>query len=446
METNKVLKRQLKLWHVFALGLSLMVPTTVFDIYGIAADATNGHVPTSYLFSMVAILFTVFSYVHMVKVFPGAGSAYTYAQQTFNPSIGFIVGWAALCDYLFLPMLYALTVEIYMSSFFPAVPSWLWIVLTVLFSTFFNIFQVKVTVSFNAIFVIFQVLVSVLFVSLLVGELLKGTGQVFSIQPLYSANLTWAGTLAGSVILAYSFIGFDALSTLSEETLEPKKTIPRAMLIQTLFLGAMYTTITYFMQSLYPDLSVFNDPDAASSEIAQNIGGLLFASIFVAITVTGNMVGGIAAQLSTSRLLYAMGRDNVIPNKFFGYVHPRTGVPVFNVLLAGLFSLSALFFDLETAISFFSFGAFTAFTVVNLSVIAYYIVQKKMRSWKAILSYLICPLVAISFIALLWMNMDGKALILGLIWNVIGFGYLMYVTKMFKEHPPHFTFDENVGG
>lgn len=440
------MQRQLKLWHVFALGLSLMVPTTVFDTYGIAADTTNGHVPTSYLFSMCAILFTVFSYTHMVKAFPGAGSAYTYAQQTFNPSIGFLVGWAALCDYLFLPMLYALTSQIYLSSFFPEVPSWCWIVLTILFFTLANIFQVKVTVSFNAIFVIFQVLIIVVFVALLIRGLLDGTASAFSLQPLYSSNLTWSSILAGSVILSYSFIGFDALSTLSEETVQPKKTIPRAMIIQTLFLGVVYTSVTYFMQSLYPDVSIFSDPEAASSEIAQQLGGLLFASIFIAITVTGNMVGGIAAQLSTSRLLYAMGRDNVIPKKIFGYVHPRTGVPVFNVILTGIFSLSALFFDLESAISFFSFGAYTAFTFVNLSVIAYHLGRKQMRSGKDILLYGLCPLIAISFIGLLWFNMDEKALLLGAAWNVCGFVYLLYMTKMFSQTPPHFVFEEDANG
>ncbi|MFM1653329.1 APC family permease [Brevibacillus sp. B_LB10_24] len=444
MEKRTGLQRQLKLWHVFALGLSLMVPTTVFDTYGIAAGSTGGHVPTAYLFSMAAILFTVLSYAHMVKVFPGAGSAYTYAQQTFNSSIGFLVGWAALCDYLFLPMLYALTAEIYLSSLFPEVPSWCWIVLTVLFFTLANIFQVKVTVSFNAVFVVFQVLITVVFIALLIRELLGGTAAGFSLQPFYSASLNWSAVLAGSVILSYSFIGFDALSTLSEETLEPRKTIPRAMIIQTLFLGAMYTAVTYFMQSLFPDVSIFNDPEGASPEIAQRIGGMLFASVFAAITVTGNMVGGIAAQLSTSRLLYAMGRDNVIPKKLFGYIHPRTGVPVFNVILAGLFSLSASFFDLETAISFFSFGAYTAFTFVNLSVIAYFIVQKKMRSWRAILFYLAGPMIAISFIAVLWTHMNGKALVLGIIWNVCGLVYLLYLTKLFTRQPPRFQFEEHI--
>ncbi|CEH28565.1 Amino acid permease [Aneurinibacillus migulanus] len=178
----------------------------------------------------------------------------------------------------------------------------------------------------------------------------------------------------------------------------------------------------------------------------RDVGGMLFASIFIAITVTGNIVGGSAVQLSTSRLLFAMGRDNVIPRKFFGYVHPRTGVPIFNVILSGVFSLSALFFDLETAISFFSFGAFTAFTFVNLSVIAYYIVKKRLHTPKAIILYLIFPIIALSFIGMLWYNMDSKALALGIMWNGIGFGYLLYLTKAFREKQPQFIFEDSSNG
>ncbi|WP_052520343.1 amino acid permease [Aneurinibacillus migulanus] len=157
-------------------------------------------------------------------------------------------------------------------------------------------------------------------------------------------------------------------------------------------------------------------------------------------------MGGSAVQLSTSRLLFAMGRDNVIPRKFFGYVHPRTGVPIFNVILSGVFSLSALFFDLETAISFFSFGAFTAFTFVNLSVIAYYIVKKRLHTPKAIILYLIFPIIALSFIGMLWYNMDSKALALGIMWNGIGFGYLLYLTKAFREKQPQFIFEDSSNG
>ncbi|WP_042350632.1 APC family permease [Bacillus massiliigorillae] len=446
MEEKNQLKRNLKLWHIFVLGLALLCPTTVFDTYGIATGISGGHVPTAYMFTLLAILFTAFSYANMVKVYPEAGSAYSYVQKVIDPNIGFMVGWAALCDYIFLPMVYALSVQIYMGAFFPSVPVWIWVFITMLFCSVMNIFNTKVTVTFNTIFVILQITVAIIFVALLIQEILNGngTGHVFSLEPIYSANLTWSTLLAGSTVLAYSFIGFDAISTLSEDAIQPQKNIPRAMVLLAVFLGLLYTTITYFMQSVYPDVSMFKDPEAASAEIAQQIGGLLFATVFLATVVTGSMVGGITAQLSTTRLLYAMGRDGVLPKKIFGYVNPKTGVPVNNVIISGLFGMTAVFFSLVTATSFISFGAFTAFTFVNLSVIIHYIVKKKERSVKALIFYLLFPLLGLSFIILLWFNMDKHALYMGLIWNVIGVVYLMNMTKMFKVPPPILIREEKI--
>lgn len=439
------LKRRLKFIHVFVLGLALLTPSTVFDTFGIASLATKGHVPLVYMFAMCAILFTVFSYVHMVKAFPSAGSAYTYVQKTFHPNIGFLVGWSALCDYLFLPMVYALAIKIYMSAYFPSVPEWLWVAVPILLISVANLFNIKVAVSFSTFFVLLQVLISGIFVALLIGGIMssEGSGNLFSLEPLYSANLTFSAVLAGVTILAYSFIGFDAMSTLAEETINPTKTIPKAMIALALYTGITYTIITYFLQVSYPDVSIFSDPEAAAAEIAPQIGGMLFASIFLGVIIVSNISGGIAAQLSISRLLYAMGRDSVLPRKIFGYVTPNSGIPIYNIVISGGVALTAVFFDLVTAASLISFGAFTAFTFVNLSVIVYYYVKNKKRSIKETFLYLISPLIGISFLSIMWYSMDSQALILGLCWNTAGFIFLLFITKMFKKSAPMFDFDES---
>ncbi|RJS59520.1 APC family permease [Bacillus sp. PK3_68] len=439
------LKRRLKFIHVFVLGLALLTPSTVFDTFGIASLATKGHVPLVYMFAMCAIIFTVLSYVQMVKAFPSAGSAYTYVQKTFHPNIGFLVGWSALCDYLFLPMVYALAIKIYMSAYFPSVPEWLWVAIPILLISVANLFNIKVAVSFSTFFVLLQVLISGIFVALLIGGMMnrEEAGSLFSLEPLYSANLTFSAVLAGVTILAYSFVGFDAMSTLAEETINPTKTIPRAMIALALYTGITYTVITYFLQASYPDVSIFHDPEAAAAEIAPQIGGMLFASIFLGIIIVSNISGGIAAQLSISRLLYAMGRDNVLPRKIFGYVTPRSGIPIYNIIISGGVALTAVFFDLVTAASLISFGAFTAFTFVNLSVIVYYYVKNKRRSIKETFLYLIFPLIGIGFLSIMWYSMDAQALLLGLFWNTAGFIFLLCITKMFKKSAPMFDFDES---
>src|SRR5699024_6954552 len=392
------LQRRLGFLSVFVIILSLLTPSTVFTIFGIASQKTNGHVPPVYLFTVIAIMFTVLSYAHMVKVFPSSGSAYTYVQQTINPNVGFLVGWAALLDYLFLPIVYVVSVAIYMVSLFPNVPEWIWIIGTLVVITLCNIFSVKVTVSLSMILIALQVLISVIFVALLINYYLinENPTTLFSIDPFYSQSFNLTHVFAGSVTLAYTFVGFDAASTLAEETLKPKKNIPRAMIALIIFLGILYTTITYFLQISFPDVSVFGTPDSAVVEIAIEIGGMLFNAIFTGIIIAATLIGGIAAQMGTSRLLYAMGRDNVFPKKIFGYLHPKDQIPIFNILTTGIASIPAIFITLDTASSVISFGAFTAFTFVNICVIYYFLINEKRRDSRSLILYGLFPLIGIS--------------------------------------------------
>ena len=122
------LRKSLKLWQVVMMGLAYLTPMTVFDSFGIVSGISDGHVPASYLLALAGVLFTAISYGKLVRQFPEAGSAYTYAQKSINPHVGFMVGWSSLLDYLFLPMINVLLAKIYLSALFPEVPPWVWVV------------------------------------------------------------------------------------------------------------------------------------------------------------------------------------------------------------------------------------------------------------------------------------------------------------------------------
>lgn len=436
------LQKSLKLWHIVFIGLGYMAPMAVFDTYGIVSEETGGHVPMAYILTLAAILFTAASYGKMVRVYPHAGTAYTYTQRTMHPYLGFLVGWAALLDYVFLPMINALLTKIYLSAAFPNVPGWVWIVGFIAVLMAINLSRVTVTVSINAILVLFQFLVCILFAILAIRGLLGKGESLFALQPFYAPDMQTAALLSGASILCFAFLGFDAVTTLAEETPNPRKTIPQAVFLAALVGGVLFTTVSYFTQLLFPDISIFNDPEAASPEIALAIGGTLFQALFLAAALTSTLASGIASSVSASRLLYAMGRDRVLPKRIFGYVHPRLGVPVFNVLLIGLTSLTALFLDLITATSFINFGALTAFTFVNLAVIAHYIVRRKESGFGAVLNYIVMPLIGISFIVFIWAHLDKKSIMLGLAWSALGLLYLTYMTKAFRHKPPQFHFEE----
>jgi putrescine importer len=445
LQKTVTLERSLGLWSIVMLGLGYLAPMALFDTFGIASGSTDGHVPLAYLIALVAMLFTAFSYGKMVKVFPSAGSAYTYAQKTINPNLGFMVGWSSLLDYLLLPMVNALLAQIYLTAIFPEVPSWIWVVAFILIITCANIWSLTSIAKFNTFLVLYQVMVIAFFIILAIRELHSGEGygSVLTAGPFYKPDIQVPSLVVGATVLCFSFLGFDAVTTYSEETAHPTKTIPRAIFLTALIGGLLFIIGSYFTQAVFPDVSKFNNPDAASPEIAFHVGGRLFQLFFLAASLSSTVSSGLASHASVSRLLYVMGRDHVLPEKIFGYVHPRLRTPVLNIILVGLLSLTALLFNLETAASFISFGALIAFTFVNLSVIAHYALKKKMyKTIKGFLSHVVMPGIGAAFVSVLWYNLEHNSFMLGMGWAGVGFMYLLYVTKLFRVKPIKIHFEE----
>lgn len=445
MENGVKLKRSLSLWQVVIMGLAYMTPMVVFDTFGIVSGETNGHVPAAYVIALIGMLFTAVSYGKLVRVFPQAGSAYTYTQKAMNRHLGFLVGWSSLLDYLFLPMVNALLTKLYLNALFPSVPDFIWVLVFVGIVTLLNLRSVNVLANFNTLFVLVQILIMVVFIILVIKGLNagEGTGTVFSMQPFFVEGMNIPILITGATILCFSFLGFDAVTTLSEETPNPEKTIPKAILLTALWGGVIFITTSFFIQSFFPDNSRFIDSEAALPEIALYVGGKLFQSIFLCTTFVNTLASGLASHASVSRLLYVMGRDKVFPEKWFGYVHPKWRTPAINVLIVGVISLSAWFFDLVTAASLINFGALMAFTFVNLSVISHFAVREKMhRTPKGFFDYVIMPLIGAGSVAILWINLELSSLVMGAGWFLIGLAYLAYLTKAFRVAPPQYKAEE----
>lgn len=432
------LKRTLSLYHVVLFGLAYMTPMIVFGTYGVLADITNGVVPTSYLIALIAMLFTAYSYGKMVQAYPTSGSAYTYTRKTVNSSLGFLVGWAVLLDYLFLPMVIWLIGGVYLNASFPSVPTWVWIVGFIAITTIINLIGLKVATNINFILMVFQILVIAIFLILSVVSVLggNGAGTLLTMDAFMNQSSSFSLLVAGAAIACYSFLGFDAVTTLSEETIEPKKTIPKAIFLIALFGGAIFIISAYFLYLVHPDYSSFVNSDSAAFEIAKNIGGNMFGAVFLAGLVIAQFTSGLSAQTSAARLLFAMGRDSVLPRKIFGYISKKHRTPVFNLCLIGIVGLLAVLLDVTTSTSFINFGAFITFMFVNISVVAHYYIRNKRRSGSDIILYFIFPLIGFVLDAFLFSKLDIHALVLGSVWTAIGFAYLLFLTKGFKEQPP----------
>ncbi|MGL4827597.1 MAG: APC family permease [Vibrionaceae bacterium] len=429
------LKKSLKLWHVVIMGLAYLTPMAVFDTFGIVTEITDGHVPTAYAFALLGMLFTALSYGHLVRKFPSAGSAYTYVQKVFHPYAGFMVGWASLLDYLFMPMLNILLAKIYLDAMFPTLDSWMYIVPLVALMTFLNLRGIKMVARLNSIIVMAQFCIIIAFIAMIGWDIYTSEGlqAMVSSRPLFSSTTEISPMLMGASVLCFSFLGFDGISTLSEETKDPGKVIPKAIVMTALIGGVIFVSTSYFLQLRFPDTSGFEKVDEVLPEIALYVGNRLFQSVVLVLTTAAVLASGLAAHAGVSRLLYVMGRDQALPQQFFGYVHPKWQTPTFNVLLTGCLSLLALFVDLEIALALINFGALVAFTFVNLSVIGHFYIKLGLnRSIKHTIYYLLFPVFGALCIGSLWINLDPASLELGLAWAAIGALYLFLRLTVFR--------------
>lgn len=431
------MKRSLTLIPVVLFGFSFMALATVFSTYGIAAELSNGMVSGSYLLALIVMLFTAYSYGQMAKVVPSAGSAYTYTQKSISPHVGFMVGWAVLMDYLFIPMVNYLLFGIFFSAAFPAIPSYVWILGMLLLVTLINARGIRLATMANAMITIFSLLFIFIFIGFSVKEIVggAGTGTLLNVKPFFNPDESFSYIVAGAALLCFSFLGFDSATAFAEETVNPKKTIPRAVMLITLVGGAVFMTVSYFAYNVWPDHTTFTDPDSASHEIITFVGGKLMATLFLAVYAVTVFGSAMSSQASASRVLFAMGRDGQLP-KFFGKLHPKFKTPINNILLISAISLLSLVLSLTLVASFINFGAFIAFISVNIAVISYYFIKKKERSFKGTILYLVLPGIGAVLDIWLLLNLDIHSKVLGSIWFALGFIYLIFLTKGFKQKPP----------
>ena len=409
-----------------------MTPTTVFDTFGIVSSETNGVVPLAYLVALTAMVFTAVSYGRMSQVFPSAGSAYTYTSESIHPNVGFLVGWASLLDYLLLPLVNALLIRIYMESFFPQVPAWVWVVAYVGAITCLNLRSISSTSKVNGILVVFAIVLIGAFIVLAWSALVKGAGNgtAFTMNPLFHEGVEASTVISGATVVCFSFIGFDAITMYAEEA-KDKSSVPKAIVLALVIGGAIFFAAAWFGQSVFPTLDGFENTDDTLPEMALKVGGEFFKILFTSAAFAATVASSLSSHASVSRMIYVMGRNGRGPvSRFFSYVHPKYRTPTYSVFVVGAVSLLAIPFSLEFISSMINFGALIAFTFVNLTVITYFVFRKKqIHSVPEIFKNIVLPVTGMILTGVLWANLQADAMAYGAIWLGIGIGCLLVITR-----------------
>lgn len=428
------LRRVLGVASLTLFGLAYMVPLTIFSSLGPVAQVTDNGVAGAYVVTLIVMLFTALSYGKMARRYPVAGSAYSYGEKAFGGNVGFITGWTLMLDYLLLPMLNYLLIGLYMATYIPAVPFWVWVVGGIGLVTVLNVIGIKSVTTYNGIVVALQVVFAIAFIILTVttmsGTTLPDPSVAFTGQDGPGALFT------GAAILCLSFLGFDAVSTLSEEAKEPKRDIPRAILLVTFLGGATFIVLSFASYLLVPDWRSFTNIDTASAEVITTAGGVWLSNFFAAMLIAGATGSALASQASVSRILYTMGRNGVLPRRVFGVLNPRFQTPVRATLVVSAVGLLAVVLPLDFVITIISFGALAAFTVVNLAVIKKFFFDDRLRSRRDIVRYLIMPGIGFLLTIWLWTSLPSNALTIGVVWVLVGLAYLAILTKGFRVTPP----------
>ena len=433
------LARTLGVWAIVGLGLGYMTPTVVFDTFGIVSGETGSVVPTAYALALVVMVFTAISYGRMTVVFPSAGSAYTYTSETINPNLGFLIGWAALLDYLLLPLVNALIIRSYLFSFFPDAPPWIWVIVYVAAITAMCLLSMTNTSRINMMLVVFEVVLIGVFLILAAKSLHDGMGNgtIFSSQPAWHEGVNPSLVITGATIVAFSFIGFDAITMYTEEA-KDASIVPKAIVLALLIGGTIFLVAAWFTQSLFPDISSFDEESMQNSalpQIAFMVGGHLFKILLTSAAFAATVASSLASHASVSRLLYVMGRNGRGPiGRFFGHLHPSFQTPSYAIMFVGVVSLGAIPLTLDFVASLINFGALIAFTFVNLTVIVYFAYRRREISGAAqIFRNIILPGIGIMLTVLLWVHLSPESTRYGIIWFLVGVIVLLLITRFFRR-------------
>ncbi|CAM3712633.1 Putrescine importer PuuP [Pseudomonas reidholzensis] len=428
-------RKSMGLTALVLFGLAYMVPLAVFTTYGLVTQMTKGHLPTAYLLTLAAMLLTAYSYGRMVQAHPYSGSVYTYTRKAFGSYFGFMAGWTLLLDYIFLPLLSYLLIGIYMSEYFPTIHAWVWVLGSIALVTFLNLIGIESVTRVNWILVVVQLVFIVVFVALSISNLSAQAEPVSLFKPFHHEGFSVPLIMTGAAVLCLSFLGFDAVSTLAEETTNPKSRIPLAIMVVSLVGGLLFLLVSYFAQMVFPEWSTFADPDSASVDVMRRVGGELLVTAFTATYVAGCFASAMVSQASVSRVLFAMGRDGALP-RVFGRLVTRKRVPATAIVLVSVLSLIALFITLDTVANMISFGALFAFSAVNLAVVKHYLVDQKLSGVRNYLLFGGIPGLGFLSTIWLWTSLSSMSFMIGLGWMAAGLACLLVTTRAFRVKLP----------
>jgi APA family basic amino acid/polyamine antiporter len=391
-----------------SLGVGAIIGTGIFVLSGVAAhDKSGPAIVLSFIVSGFACVFAALCYAEFASMVPVAGSAYTYAYATLGELFAWIIGWDLILEYAVASATVAHGWSHYFQDFisilgfkfghaisnapFDFDPNSGLLVMTgsvldlpaiiiTIIITFILVKGIKESAGFNAGIVILKL--GIVFLVLIVGAFYINTANWHPFAPFGLSGLSFfgrtiwgqvgpggapVGVLAGAAIIFFAYIGFDSVSTHSEEAKNPKRDVPIGIITSLVLCTVLYIAVSGVLTGMVPYNKI--DIDAPVSNAFKQVG-LPWAQFLVSLgAIAGITSVLLVMMLSQARIFLAMARDGLIPTKFFGDVHEKFRTPWKSTILTGIFVLLlAGFLPLRVLADLVNIGTLFAFVIVCTAV------------------------------------------------------------------------------
>jgi amino acid transporter len=420
------LRRVLKLRDLILYGIVIITPIAPVPIYGVAQTLSRGHVILTLAIAGVAMMLTAWSYGRMSHLYPSAGSAYVYVGRGLNTHLGFFAGWTMALDYVVLPIVAIVQASLAISRLLPSVPYAAWVTGFTVLVTVLNLRGIRTTARTNMALLTVMTFVIAAFFILAIKYVsdMHGPAGLLSIRPIYDPETFDIRAIAiATSFAALTYIGFDGVTTLAEDVQNPQRNVPLATVSVCMFTTLFSCLLVYVAQLVIPDYRSLDNVETAFLDVTQHVGGLpLFHGMGI-VVILSSLGAALAGIVAAARVLLAMGRDNVLPQRFFGRVDSRSDNPIINILFVAVITWAgSLLLNLERAGELLNFGALLGFMGVNLAAFRQnYLLSDGKRGH--FLTDAVAPLLGFLFCLAIWLTLPRPAKLVGGIWLLIGVVY-----------------------
>ena len=437
VDTVGRLRRVLTVWDLILCGIMAVTPSAPATVFGLAELRSHGHAVVTILAAMVAMVLTAISYGRMAALYPSAGSAYTYVGRGLHPYLGFVSGWAMLLDYVVSPLFCVIYGSLALQRAVPALP---YPVCAALFAggiTLLNLRGIHSTTRANQMMLVFMSGVLLSFIVLAVRYMVarQGWPSLFSAKPFYDPHTFHVTDIAAATsFAALTYLGFDAVTTLAEDVKNPRRNVMLAAVSVCVFTGIFGGLLVYLGQLVWPNYRTYSNIETAFVEVTGRVGGVWLFQGMALVLVVANIGAGLTTQVGAARLLFGMGRDAVIPRRFFAHLHPLRNTPNRNIWLIGILAyIGALVMSYELTAEILNFGAFLGFMGVNLAVLWQFWVRRAEGRQRKFFADLVLPALGFLFCTVIWLGLGAPAKIAGGIWFIVGLFVLATHTRGFRQ-------------